>query len=86
MGFQSYVMAHALIYAMKCVGEKDHIKDVVEKFDHLLDDSFPKRSENIQRELVKNVLLPLCAELMREEKQKFNQILEVQQHKLSQEG
>ncbi len=66
MGMREWGFAYGIINLLKMANKKGKVKHMADAIDKVIDQKFPKRSENIQRELVKEILLPLIKELLKE--------------------
>jgi len=71
MGLKEFILANAIIQTLELSKKRGAISNVAGRLDELIDKQFPKRSEKIQKAIVKQVLLPLCRELMIEDLDKL---------------
>ena len=79
---EAFAIAQGLKMALGHVERSQMIQDTVKQLDRLSDEKLGSRSEPFQQQIVQQVLLPMCVELMKENPEKLNAILEAEQHKL----
>lgn len=76
----TFVMAKCLHLALKHVDKAGLIKNLANELDQCADKNLASRSERFQEDMVKTILLPLARELMCEDRQRYVQLLESEQH------
>lgn len=69
MSLKTFVVAQALLAALKTDQVQDVVTRIAFEVDKILDDNGGKRSEMIQAKIVSELLLPLCYELTCETKE-----------------
>lgn len=76
----TFVMAKCLHLALKHVDKAGLVKNLAKELDACADTHLSGRSERFQEDMVKTILLPLARELMCEDRQRYVQLLESEQH------
>ena len=66
MSIREWGFAYAITNLLQRANKKGKIKDLANAIDRVIDQRFPKRSENIQAEIVRQLLLPISKELLTE--------------------
>ncbi len=77
---EAFAIAQGLKMALGHVERSQMIAETVKQLDRLADDKLGKKSEAFQEDLVVKVLLPMCRELMKENHDRYIQVLESEQH------
>lgn len=77
---EAFAIAQGLKMALGHVERSEMIVETVKQLDRLADDKLGKKSEAFQEDLVVKVLLPMCRELMKENHDRYIQVLEAEQH------
>jgi len=70
-----FFLSFAVISILKSDNVAEAIKTNAEKLDALIDHEFGKKSEGIQAQIIESIFLPLAAELLKEDRKKFIEIL-----------
>lgn len=81
----NYILSVALINILKGDKCEEVVKETADHIDQIVDERFKDKSEKIQEQIIISVLLPLCAELMKEEKQEFVSILSEEASRIQKE-
>ena len=76
MSLQTFLVAKAIVGVLKTKNIKKAVADLAAKIDQSIDAKMRQQSENIQKAIVVNVLLPLASELMKEDQDDYQRILE----------
>lgn len=82
MGLKQFVIANGLVNIFRHMNRHGNISELAGNIDKSLDASFPNRSEKIQEAFVQEIILPLGRHLMKENPEKYVQILEEHQHQI----
>ena len=85
MGFKSWAAAEAILYLVKDAKRKDLIPDLVSKIEAISKENLGGYSERIQLEVIENVLLPVCRELVKdspESGRKYQALIEAEYSRL----
>jgi len=75
MSFTSALISHSLVWVLKSPDMANRIRMIADGIDDKLDDFDSKRSERIQKQVVRYVLLPLSKELMKEDPGSFEELV-----------
>ena len=76
MNFKSFVIAEAIIRLLKDANKKKLIAELVAKVEEISRTNLGPRSEKVQLEVIRNVLLPLCGELTKDDAESTRQYRE----------
>lgn len=67
MGFKNLAMAYALHNILKSKAVDKKVDEIVDGIDSLADTNLKRNSEKIQKQIVTNILLPVCSGLLKED-------------------
>lgn len=80
---EAFAIAQGLKMALGHVERSQIVINTAKELDKLADAKLANKSEAFQEQIVCQVLLPICQELMKENPERLNVILEEAQHKLA---
>ena len=75
MSLKTWAIATAIVKATTDVNKRGLVLNIAADIDKYLDQAFPKRSENIQAAIAKNILIPLVRELMIDNLSEYDSML-----------
>lgn len=62
-----FFLSLAVVSILKSDKTAEAVKENAEKIDVMIDKEFGRKSENVQKEIVERILLPLAKELLKED-------------------
>lgn len=81
MGLTEYALTQALLMTFRHIDKSDIVLKTADELDKLADDKLgAKGSEKVQERIVTQILLPMARQLMKENHDRYIQILEAEQH------
>lgn len=75
MSIKSFFIAQGLVLFLNNKENKQKIKELADHIDKEADAFFGNQSENIQKNMVSNILFPLCRELLKEDSKTYLELL-----------